>query len=157
MAAYDPALEPLRSNQGRRYGDDAHTDAPARLDDEIWKAYRTIPAAYAHRILPIALSASLGMAATAATTVFAYAAIVCADPSHCKAEEQGKYAGAVALATGVSNICGVLALGPLQSSLKGRLKLGLIFWLVSRATSVAVLAVGGERMAVDGVLCISPC
>lgn len=144
MAECDAGLEPLLSNQEENYAGITRTNSPAGPDDDPWKATTKISVAHAHRILPVALSASFGMAATAATTIFAYAAIVCADPAHCNTKEQSKYAGAVAIATGVANICGVLALGPLQFSMKGRPKVGLFFWLASRATSVAVLAIGGE-------------
>src|SRR5689334_1185262 len=47
----------------------------------------TIPDEYIGRVLVIALTASLGMAATAATTVYAYADIMCKDPLHCEEHE----------------------------------------------------------------------
>lgn len=106
-----------------------------------------IPDDHINRVLPIALAAALAMAATSATTVYAYADIICADPAHCQKEEQSAYAGAVALATGIANVCGILALGPLHISMKSRLKGGLYFWLISRATSVATLAIAGKQAA----------
>lgn len=83
------------------------------------------------------------MAATAATTVFAYAVILCEEPAHCRDDEKGSYAGAVALAAGIANVCGILALGPLQHAVQLNAKYGLFFWLMSRATSVAILALAG--------------
>lgn len=105
---------------------------------------RIVPDEYVHRVLTLSLSASVAMAATAATTVYAYAFIMCEDPLHCKDDEKGAYAGSVALATGIANICGILALGPLQEAIKSNAKVGLFFWLVSRGTSVAVLAIAGK-------------
>lgn len=109
---------------------------------------RIIPERYIHRVLPLALSASVAMAATAATTVYGYAVIMCADPAHCKDDERGSYAGAVALAAGIANVCGILALGPLQDAIGFHPKAGLFFWLLSRAMSVAVLAVAGKLSSV---------
>ncbi|GAB1319230.1 hypothetical protein MFIFM68171_09440 [Madurella fahalii] len=100
-----------------------------------------IPASHVHRALPLALSVSLAMAATAATEVYAYAVIICADPTHCREYEQLSYAGAVALATGIANVCGTLALGPLQGVMKTNPKAGLLAWIVCRATNVAILCV----------------
>jgi len=105
--------------------------------------YRIIPNKYINRVLPIALSASVAMAATAATTVYAYAVIICANPAHCEGK-QSAYAGSVALATAIANVCGILALGPLQEAIKTNPKAGLFFWLVSRAMSVIVLGVAGK-------------
>ncbi|POS71306.1 hypothetical protein DHEL01_v210296 [Diaporthe helianthi] len=66
---------------------------------------RIVPDEYVHRVLFLSFSASVGMAATAATTVFAYALIMCEDPAHCQGEEKAAYAGAVALAVGIANLC----------------------------------------------------
>lgn len=106
---------------------------------------RVVPDAYINRVLPLALSASMAMAATAATTVYAYAFILCDDPLHCKEQEQGRYAGAVALATGIANACGIMTLGPLREAVKHNPKFGMFFWLLCRATSVALLAVAGAQ------------
>jgi len=62
-------------------------------------------------VLPIALFAGLGMAATAASSVFSYATIICKDPVHCLESEKNRYAGSVALASTISSACGVLVLG----------------------------------------------
>ncbi|GJC94038.1 hypothetical protein CH63R_04648 [Colletotrichum higginsianum IMI 349063] len=79
-------------------------------------------------------------AATAATTIYAHAFIMCKDPSSCQGSERSAYAGAVALAAGIANVGGILTLGPLQSAVRSNAKMGLFFWLISRGTSVAVLA-----------------
>ncbi|KAI0107201.1 MFS general substrate transporter [Nemania sp. FL0031] len=100
-----------------------------------------VPAPYVHRVLFLSFSASVAIAATAPTTVYAYAYILCRDPTHCKDGEEALYAGASALATVISNSCGILALGPLQKVMKPRPKAGLYLWMVARASSVAVLVV----------------
>lgn len=105
---------------------------------------------HVHRVLFLALSTSIAMAATAATTVFAYAVILCEDPQQCKNEEKSAYAGAVALAAGIANVCGILALGPLQYAVQLNVKYGLLFWITSRGTSVAILALAGRHF---GNLC----
>lgn len=83
------------------------------------------------------------MAATAATEVYAYAVIICAVPTRCRDEEQRSYAGAVALATGIANVCGTLALGPLQGVMKANPKAGLLTWILCRAANVAILCIAG--------------
>ncbi|OCL06615.1 hypothetical protein AOQ84DRAFT_398915 [Glonium stellatum] len=94
------------------------------------------------RVLPIALAAAFAMAATSATTVFAYASLLCEDPAHCKEHEQKNYSGTVAIATTIANICGVFAVGVFQQLIEARPKIGLTLWLIFRASSVAVLAIG---------------
>lgn len=102
----------------------------------------------ANRVLPLALSLSLGMAATAATTVFAYAVIICADPAHCDAEDEKlAYSSAVAVATGIANLLGVLMLGPLQAAVRLNLKTGMFAWIAARAASVSVLWIAGTESA----------
>jgi hypothetical protein len=98
----------------------------------------------ATRVLPLSLLASLAMAITSATTIFAYAELICDDPAHCRESESNAYAAAVATAVCISNICGTLTLGPLERLVKKNQKAGLMIWLLFRASSVAVLAVGGE-------------
>lgn len=107
------------------------------------RSIRVVPAAYVHRVLPLALAASVAMAATAATTIYAYAFILCQDPLHCDPDEQGRYAGSVALATGIANACAILTLGPLREAVKYNPKSGMFFWLVCRGCSVGILAVAG--------------
>ena len=132
-------LAPNRDNHG-----DGQSSPDSVPDRHRQVSVNVIPEQYISRVLPLALSASVGMAATAATTVYAYAVIMCADPSHCRDAEQSSYAGAVALAAAIANVCGILTLGPLQDAIKLNPKAGLFFWLTSRATSVAVLAVAGQ-------------
>lgn len=67
------------------------------------------------RFLPIAFTAAFAIAATSATTIYAYAGIVCADPVRCRDEEQDRYAGIVALATTVANLFILLAVGVLRT------------------------------------------
>ena len=99
--------------------------------------------AIGYAVLPIALLVALGMAATSATTIFAYADILCEDAAHCKGSEQSAYAGTVALATVVANVWGLLSIGPYEQLIKANRKAGLACWLLFRALSVAVLAFGG--------------
>ena len=95
-------------------------------------------------VLPIALLAALAMAATAATTVYAYASLLCKDPTHCHESERRAYAGTVAVATCIANVCGLLALGAFEKLSRRNRKLGLAAWLVCRSMSVGALALGGE-------------
>ncbi|KAI0886473.1 major facilitator superfamily domain-containing protein [Annulohypoxylon maeteangense] len=93
------------------------------------------------RVLPIALLASLAMASTAATALFAYATLLCKDPQHCRDDETRRYSSFAAGAISISNIVGMLALGYLQkAAAKG--KLGLMLWMVARSMSVVMLLVG---------------
>jgi hypothetical protein len=102
------------------------------------------------RVLPISLLASLGIAATVASTIYAYADLLCADPTSCKDAEQSKYAAVVAVANGITHTVAILILGPLERLVKRRLKAGLVIWLACRAASVLCVIVGGI------VLCILP-
>ena len=97
-------------------------------------------------VLPLALLAALAIAATAATTIFAYATLLCRDPTHCQDAEQNLYAGAVAVATIVANMSALVVLGPLEKLSKINGKAGLILWLVCRTMSVTVLAFGGKPL-----------
>lgn len=95
------------------------------------------------KFVPFALFASLAIAATSATTVFAYASLICRDPTHCQNTESSDYAAAVAFAVFLSNVAGTFALGPL-GQLVTRYRAGAMWvWVVCRAASVAVLALGG--------------
>ncbi|KAI1120235.1 MFS general substrate transporter [Nemania abortiva] len=107
-----------------------------------------VPTPYVHRVLFLSFSASVAIAATAATTVYAYAFILCEEPTHCKDGEVASYAGASALATTIANGCGILALGPLQRIMRPRPKVGLYLWMVARASSVAVLAVAVKQKSI---------
>lgn len=97
-------------------------------------------------VLPLAFLASLAMASTAATTLFAYAALLCKDSRHCKENETSHYAGFTAGATSISNIVGMAALGYLQK-IAANGKAGLMLWLTCRSMSVAMLLVGGKFRA----------
>ena len=94
-------------------------------------------------ILPIALLAALGMAATAATSIFAYASLLCKSPTHCQDSEQNRYAGSVALAATIANFCSLFVLGVLEHLSRTHRKAGLALWIVCRSLSVVALALGG--------------
>ncbi|GBF64168.1 hypothetical protein TMEN_6852 [Trichophyton mentagrophytes] len=98
--------------------------------------------AVSYRVLPISLFASLGMAATIATTIYAYANLLCADPKACKDGEQSAYAAVVAIANGIAHTVAILILGPLEHLVKTQLKAGLALWIVCRAASVLCLVIG---------------
>ncbi|GMF95864.1 unnamed protein product [Aspergillus oryzae] len=68
----------------------------------------------ASQFLPVSLLASLGMAATVATTIYAYADLLCTDPTACEDTEQSAYAAVVAIANGIAHTVAILILGPLQ-------------------------------------------
>ena len=94
-------------------------------------------------ILPLAFTSALAMAATAATSIFAYATLLCRIPTQCTDDERNVYAGGVAVSTAVANVCGLLAVGPLER-LSGRSRRGgLGAWIVIRSMSVIALALGG--------------
>ncbi|KAH7303237.1 hypothetical protein B0I35DRAFT_333669, partial [Stachybotrys elegans] len=92
--------------------------------------------------LPIALVAALAMASTAATAYFAYATLLCKDPRHCSDTEMSRYAGFVAAVTCISNLLGILALGPLQSIAAANRHLGLLIWMLCRPMSAVMLLLG---------------
>lgn len=93
-------------------------------------------------VLPLAFLAALGMAATAATSIFAYASLLCKEPTHCQKSEQSRYAKSVALAVTIANVCGLLVLGSLEKLSRNHRKVGLALWVICRSLSVVVLAVG---------------
>jgi hypothetical protein len=97
------------------------------------------------RALPVALFAALAMASTAATALYAYGTLLCKDPIHCKDSERNAYAGAVALATFLANLCGLLLLGFLEKLSRRNRKAGLALWVIGRSMSVIVLALGGTK------------
>jgi hypothetical protein len=98
----------------------------------------------AYRTLPVALLASLGMAATTATTIYAYATLLCEDPTSCIDGEQSSYAAAVTIASGIAHAVAIMILGPMERLIKKHLYAGLLIWTVCRATSVLCLVVGGS-------------
>ena len=128
-----------REQQQLEYNGETITSASDPVSDaSVTKTSQIFPLS----VLPLALLAALAMAATAATTVFAYANLLCRDPTHCQDAEQNLYAGAVAVATIVANIGALIVLGPLENLSKINGKAGLILWLACRAMSVTVLAFG---------------
>jgi hypothetical protein len=94
--------------------------------------------------LPIAFVAALAMASTSATAFFAYATLICRDPTHCQGRETNKYSGLVAIATCTSNILGMLALGWLQDLASTNRKSALQLWIICRSMSAVMLLLGGE-------------
>ncbi|GIC86257.1 uncharacterized protein Aud_002625 [Aspergillus udagawae] len=96
----------------------------------------------AYRTLPLALLASLGMAATTATTIYAYADLLCEDPTDCKNGEQNAYAAVVAIASGIAHAMAILILGPMEQLIQKHLRAGLLTWIVCRATSVLCIVIG---------------
>ncbi|KAK8154309.1 major facilitator superfamily domain-containing protein [Phyllosticta citrichinensis] len=96
-----------------------------------------IPAGY--KAMPVSFLASCAMAATAASAVYAYAHILCQDASRCADKEKAAYASAVAAATTIANVCGLVAVGIYQRlPTRGALAL----WVGLRAGSVVVLSAG---------------
>ncbi|OJD31017.1 uncharacterized protein BKCO1_5300027 [Diplodia corticola] len=98
-----------------------------------------------YKAMPISFLASCAMAATAASTVYAYAHILCRDASRCEDAEKATYASAVAAATTVANVCGLVAVG-IYERMPTRAGLGL--WVGLRAASVVVLAAGVLRKSI---------
>jgi hypothetical protein len=94
-------------------------------------------------VLPVALLGALAMSSTAATAYYAYATLLCRDPQHCEGAETTRYATFVASTVAVSNILGMVALGPLQQMSKSHSKLGLMVWLLVRSLSPTMLLLGG--------------
>ena len=101
--------------------------------------------------LPLALISALAMAATAATSIFVYATLLCKDPTACTDPESNVYAGEVALFTAIANVCGLLAVGPLERFSKRSRRGGLCLWIVIRSMSVVSLALGGMKSYVANV------
>ena len=97
----------------------------------------------ATKVIPFALLASLAIAVTSATTVFAYASLICRDPDHCRDAESSDYAAAVAVAVFLANVAGTFALGPLGQLVTRYRERAMWVWIICRAASVAVLALGG--------------
>lgn len=97
-----------------------------------------------HRVLPVAFLSAIAMSSTAATAYYAYASLLCRDPSHCEGDETSRYAGFVAVTTCVSNTLGVIALGPLQTMVKKHRILGIVLWQGTRSMSPIMLLTGGE-------------
>jgi hypothetical protein len=133
-------MEPPTDNTGPDESDplfDRHEQEYGEVQDD------SVVLSTATNIIPFALLASLAIAVTSATTVFAYASLICRDPTHCQNAESSDYAAAVAVATFLANLAGTFALGPL-GRLITKYRLGALWvWIICRASSVAVLALGG--------------
>jgi hypothetical protein len=104
-----------------------------------------------YKAMPVSFLASFAMAATAASTVYAYAHILCEDGSQCGDSEKAIYASAVAAASTIANVCGLMAV-----SVYERLptQMGLVVWVGLRAGSVVMLGVGGEFRDMRHVTCL---
>lgn len=101
-------------------------------------------------VLPIAFLAALAMSSTAATAYYTYATLLCKDARHCDGEEASRYAKFIATAVSISNILGLIALGPLQRISRNHQKLGLLLWLLTRSTSPVMLLLGGKIIQTNG-------
>ncbi|KAE8152944.1 hypothetical protein BDV25DRAFT_137346 [Aspergillus avenaceus] len=130
MLDSDSETAPLLSEGGL-------TDVPRIPDQTHSERHAT-----ASQFLPVSLLASLGMAATVATTIYAYADLLCADPTACEDTEQSAYAAVVAIANGIAHVVAILILGPLQHLVQIYLKAGLYLWVSCRAASVVCLVIG---------------
>ncbi|GAW20399.1 hypothetical protein ANO14919_099050 [Xylariales sp. No.14919] len=93
-------------------------------------------------VLPIAFTAAFAIAATSATTVYAYAAILCDNPNQCEDGDRSSYTAAVALASFIANATGIVAVGFLRQWAESRPTSGLCLWLAGRALGVGILFVG---------------
>ncbi|EFR00307.1 hypothetical protein MGYG_03308 [Nannizzia gypsea CBS 118893] len=129
---------------------DFRSHVPNPEEDDIQNDY-----AVSYRVLPISLFASLGMAATIATTIYAYANLLCADPTACKDGEQSAYAAVVAIANGIAHTVAILILGPLEHLVKTQLKAGLAVWICTRIDADRlndIVALRSVPIAVSGRL-----
>ena len=131
----------LLPTDGERQQQTAASISNSALEHRVAKGENCLPVT----ILPLSLLAALAMAATAATTIFAYADLICKDPKDCQHEERNMYAGAVAAATCAANIGSMLALGTLERLSKKNYKVSLILWFALRSMSVAMLLIGCRR------------
>ncbi|CZT23690.1 uncharacterized protein RCC_09404 [Ramularia collo-cygni] len=95
--------------------------------------------------LPTSFLASFAIAVTAASTVYAYAHIVCEDATHCSDSEKAAYTSAVALATTLANLFSLTAMG-IYERLPTRGALTL--WMILRGGSVVVLTAGVFRRSI---------
>ena len=97
-----------------------------------------------HHVLPIAFLAALAMSSTAATGYYAYATLLCKDARHCNGDEARTYKKFIATTISVSNVLGMIALGPLQKISRSHRKLGLLLWLLTRSMNAVMLLLGGK-------------
>ncbi|KAI1819435.1 major facilitator superfamily domain-containing protein [Xylaria intraflava] len=93
-------------------------------------------------VLPVAFTAAFAIAATSATTVYVYAAILCDNHNQCEDGDRSGYNAAVTLASFISNATGIVAVGFLRQWAESRPTSGLCLWLAGRALGVGILFVG---------------
>lgn len=154
VVRYDTTAQQASAHEHHVCNRSRHEPQVESPGDSCPTASRDLPSlrsAASFRLLPVALLAALGIAATAATSVYAVATLLCRDATRCTAAESEAYAGAVALATGAANACGVLVLGPLERLSRRDLKLGLGAWVACRAMGVVTLSVGGVSLRVPSL------
>lgn len=124
-----------------------HSTYGAIEDENIEEAHRPSPqrriTCGLYFVLPVALFCSMGMAATSATTIFAYQTLLCRNPGNCSPHEKERYSATVALSVTIADFCAVLVLWLVPFLQQGHPKTTLYFWLFARSTGVAILALGG--------------
>ncbi|KAI1357457.1 hypothetical protein F5Y08DRAFT_163198 [Xylaria arbuscula] len=92
--------------------------------------------------LPLALISALALAATAATQIYVYAALLCHDPSHCDDSERRKFAASVAIATTIANALAPFTLSSFEALVRRNSRISLALWLSVRSMSVGALVLG---------------
>ena len=98
-------------------------------------------------VLPIPFLAAVGVAGVAATTVFAYAVLLCKNPTECENDERTAYSTTVAAASLIGNVAALIMLGPMEKLIAKDKRMGLVLWLVFRSMSIVVLALGGKPVS----------
>jgi len=93
--------------------------------------------------LPLSFISALALAATAATKIYAYAAILCRDPSHCDDDERRKFAASVAIAATIGNAFALFTLSGFEALGKRNSQISLAIWLFLRSLSDGALVLGG--------------
>lgn len=114
---------------------DAHTFPQSISSTRILRSSAT-------RVLPLAFLSALAMSATAATAHYAYVLLLCTDPTHCGEEESRRYARYMAVVTTVSNLLGIIAIGPLEKVIRRKKHVGIVIWLSVRSMGVFMLLLG---------------
>ena len=76
------------------------------------------------------------IAGTVAAIMFVYSSLICADHARCDRREKETYAKTVAAATTVTNVLGVVLLGPVQHVGRWKRQAGLALWLMARGSSL---------------------
>ncbi|KAI0531730.1 hypothetical protein GGR58DRAFT_518295 [Xylaria digitata] len=93
-------------------------------------------------VLPLSLISALAIAATAATQIYVYAALLCRDPSRCNDSERRKFAASVAIATTIANAFAPFTLRGFEALAKRNSRTSLAIWLFVRSMSVGALVLG---------------